>query len=66
MNYGAGIGSILDLFGSIAKHPSEATLPNRAKAQDIIMADSDLHPVPYIYLAAVAVLLIVSVIILVK
>jgi len=64
--YAAMAGSILSLFGSIAKHPSEATLPARYKANDIVLADSDTHYVPYVYLVGSVLILIVALVILFK
>jgi hypothetical protein len=64
--YEAGFGAILSLFGGIAQHPSEGTLPNHAKGSDIILADSDVHIIPYIYLAGTILLVIISLIVIFK
>ena len=64
--YEAGFDSILSLFGGIAQHPSEGTLPNFAKGSDVILADSDTHPIPYIYLVATILLVIISLVIIFK
>lgn len=64
--YEAGIGAILSLFGGIAKHPSEGTLPNRAKGSDVILADSDVHFIPYFYAAGIAILLVIAIAVILK
>ncbi len=64
--YEAGFEAILSLFGGIAKHPSTGTLPNHAKGSDIILADTDVHLVPYIYLAGTIILVIISLIVIFK
>jgi hypothetical protein len=64
--YEAGIGAILSLFGGIAKHPSEGTLPNRAKGSDVILADSDVHLVPYFYVGGVVLLLVIAIAVILK
>tara|TARA_R110001599_G_scaffold256241_1_gene456388 strand:+ start:198 stop:479 length:282 start_codon:yes stop_codon:yes gene_type:complete len=60
------IATAFTLFVAMGKHPSEGTLPNYAKGSDVILADSDTHLIPYIYLVGTIMLVIISVVIIFK
>ena len=58
--------AVLSLFSGIFQHPSEGSLPYSAKGTDVFMTDSDIHPIPYIYLSATLLLFVLALVIIIK